>query len=162
MERATGRIIATLRGKYLPHDLARYLQKIGEYYNNALIVVERNTGHAVLNELIRHTDYRMIYYHREYDQKGQGVRRPGFPTTPKTRGMILADLEKTIEDRYPIIPDIQVIEECLNFGYDNGKAQAIHGNDDCVMALAIGNYLCQQPTSILMPPDGGIDKPRGM
>ena len=49
----------------------------------------------------------------------------------------------------------------FEFGYNNGKAQAIHGNDDCVLAYAIGNYICQQPTMAILPP-GKIAKPVGL
>ena len=162
MERETGRIVASLRGKYISYDLARYLDKLGKFYNNALVVVERNMGHAVLNELINHIGYRMLYYHHDYDEHGRRVRKPGFPTSGKTRPIILSKLEKAIEDRFPIIPDLDIIEECLNFGYVGSKAQAVHGTDDAVLALAITNYICQQPTSMILPPDGGIEKPAGL
>lgn len=160
-KRSSRRMIAKLRGRYLPQDLAKYLVKIGKFYNNALIVVERNTGHAVLNELMNHLDYRNIYLHLDYDEHGHPARIAGFPTTSKTRGLILSDMETTIEDKEESFPDGELIEECLNFGIDGGKAQALFGHDDCVMAFAIGNYLLRQP-SMLLGSGFSAEKPVGV
>ncbi len=161
LNRSTGEIIAVLQGKYVPHELARYVDKLGRFFNNAIVAVERNNhGHAVLEALIHTFSYPNLYHHRDYDRQGKSRALVGFPTHQKTRSIIISDLEKAInEGQY--LPDKKLIEECLNFGMKNGKAQAIHGHDDLVLAYAIGNHLCNQPNSMVVPP-GGLQKPEGM
>lgn len=129
------RVVATLRGKYRPKDLAKYICKLGKYYNNALLAVERNNhGHAVLLAL-EHLEYYNIYIGHD--------DRKGFNTTSVTRSLILTDLEDAIAGRSIEIKDKQILKECLNFGYNkNGKAEALKGNDDMVMATAIGCHIC--------------------
>lgn len=163
LERETGDIIAKLRGKYSPpHILAKHLLTLAKFYNHALLVVERNTGHAVLNQLEYNLEYPNVYRHREYDDDGKERRRVGFPTTPKTRSIMLSELEKIIDFRDVLIPDLETIEECLDFGDVDGKAQGVHGQDDCVMALAIGEYICGKPDSIILPENYRINKPDGV
>lgn len=151
LEKQTRKFVAILHGKYLPQQLAIHLKKLGVYYNDALLVIERNTGHAVMNELMNHLDYQNLYGHVEYDEHHAGYRRPGFPTTMVTRSLILSALEDTIANKSMMIPDEATIRECLNFGNVKGKFQAVAGNDDRVMALAIGNYLCIQSNASIMP-----------
>jgi len=144
-ERWTKRMMATLRGKYTSNEFAKYLLKLGKFYHEALIAVERNMGAAVLNELINHSDYRNIYYHEEYDQYRNRSWKPGFYTSGQSRNLILGNLEEDILSRNMKIEDPVVIGECLAFGLRGTKYQALIGNDDCVLALAIGNYLCNLP-----------------
>ena len=145
-------IVTTLHGKYIPRVLAGHLAKLGNFYRGAVIAVERNSGHAVLNELINHLDYNRVYHHLEYDERRNSRHSPGFPTTAITRNLFLASLEDAIATKSLIIPDEGYIRECINFGNRGGKWQATTGNDDRVMSLAIGNYLCVQNASSLEPP----------
>jgi hypothetical protein len=107
-------------------------------------------GTAVLNELINHSDYRNVYYNEEFDEFKRRTLKPGFYTSTQSRNLILDNLEDAIRTRALKIEDDVFISECLNFGNVKGKFEAITGNDDCVMALAIGNYLCNE-TNFVFP-----------
>ena len=144
--------VAVFHGKYRSNELAKHLVKLAKFYNGALIVVERNTGQAVLNQVISFHDYRNIYHHKEWSDRREPSWEPGFPTTATTRNLFLASLEDAISDRVVVIPDQATVKECLNFGDKDGKYQATVGNDDLVIALAIGTYLLQQPRANLLPP----------
>ncbi|MFH0814320.1 MAG: hypothetical protein V2A69_16005 [Pseudomonadota bacterium] len=157
----TREIVATLHGKYVPRELAKHLVRLGKFYDNALLAIERNTGHAVLNEIINHIDYVNIYYHTEYDERHNKCAKAGFPTTAITRNQILPALEDAIASRQILIPDEHYIHECIHFGHKNGKWQATEGHDDRVMSLAIGNYLCMQSEQSLKPPVMSL-KPTGL
>lgn len=152
LRRDTREMVATLRGKYSSYDFARYIVDLGKFYNNALIAVERNMGQAVLNEVINHLDYREVYYHSEFDEYRRRLRKPGFPTNSVTRIQILNALERGISSHDIEIRDNVYIQECKHFGLNGTRWEAITGNDDCVMSLAIGYYLCRQVDKFLDPP----------
>ena len=136
-------ITAVLHGMMEPNNLGRYLARLGIWFNNATIAVERNNhGHSVLNTLMNHEGYENVYKHRDYDQKGRARLKPGFPTTSKTRPLILDDLDEAISSGELKIPDRTMIGELLQFQMIDGKPQApLDGYDDLVMALAIGIHL---------------------
>ena len=162
-EKKTRRIMATLRGKYPSIDFGKYLIRLGKIYNNALLVVERNMGAAVLNHLINYCDYKNVYYHAEFDQKRKRLLKPGFPTSTVTRNIMIGELQDAIAyDHIDILDDV-VVAECLNFGISSGKGkvEAMTGNDDCVIALAIGNHLCTKSLYELTPPQN-MSKPPGI
>jgi hypothetical protein len=163
LEKKSKRMVAVLRGKYGSIEFSKYLLSLGKFYNTALIAVERNMGQAVLNELINHSEYSNIYYHEEFDEFRRRTLRPGFYTSSQSRNLILGALEEAIRTKTLIIHDETVLSELLAFGLVGGRYEAVSGNDDCVMALAIGNYICNE---IREMPDfgtfGGIEKPVGI
>lgn len=160
LEKDTKKIVATLRGKWGSCEFASSLLKLGKFYNTALIAVERNMGQAVLNELINHSDYENIYYNEEFDQFRNKIRKPGFYTSNTSRNLILSALEEAIRTKEVIIPDDVIIGECLNFGMKGRKFEAISGNDDCVMALAIGVFLCNEARDYHI--ETRLEKPLGI
>jgi len=144
------RQVATIHGRMEPYEFATLLADLGVYYNNALLGVERNNhGHAVLGFLQRGTGdgkvlpYPNIYVHLEDE-------RLGWPTTPKTRPQMMADLaaEYGMPDTY-IIRDEEIIREAMTFTVAmNGREQASPGSfDDLVFADAIA---CEMRLAPLM------------
>lgn len=127
-------IVGKLRGKYRPKTLAKYLNRLGKFYNYAIIAPERNNhGHAVIDDL-ETLGCTNIYRHTK-DQEY------GFPTTSITKQLYITTLEELIETKEIDITDKETIRECMSFGYHKGKMQAMRGHDDCVIALAIGSYI---------------------
>lgn len=143
METNTRRVVATLHGKFITKELTRYLAKLGNFYNNALLVIERNKGEGILNLLLNSQEYwySNVYYHTGYNKYQKG--EPGFPTSELTRNLFINDLMDAVEEM-SIYPDLDTINEMLNFGVPEGKTkiEAITGHDDRVISLAIGNHLC--------------------
>lgn len=156
--------VAVYRERVEPVDFAKVCCEIGFRYNTGLLVIERNNhGHAVLLELIHHTDYpRMkrdvwggIYYHLDYDASRKArTKKPGFPTTVKSKAMALDALQEMILEKSITINDKATIEELQAFQkLPGGKFGAMAGyHDDLVMALAIGAYMLK---------DAPKTKPRG-
>ena len=88
-----------------------------------------------------------IYVHHEYDDMlGTIAERYGFPTTEKTRSLMLDQLSAAVKPKLDggapdlILSDPATITQMQTFNIqDNGKAEADSGEkDDLVMSLAIG------------------------
>jgi len=148
IDSTVGEVVAEYKGKLPPDQFADLLHKTGIRYNKALIVPESNTyGYHVCAKL-KDSGYPKLYYHdnRKTAYIGdyippQDLSKAGFPTTSKTRNLILAKLEELIRNRSIKVYSSRFYEEMKQFIWSNGKAQAQKGaNDDLVMSLAIGSW----------------------
>jgi hypothetical protein len=141
LDKATGADVAALHGRWAPHVYAGKLEALAASYNQALIGVERNNhGHAVLTTLMNNgSGNSRIYKHRDYDQHGQEQLKPGWPTTSKTKPIMLSNLAKVLEDAPENFRDSAMLGECLTYTYhEDGSVGAQSGcHDDRVMAKAI-------------------------
>lgn len=144
-------IAAEYKGKIKVNKFAELLSHIGHEYGTCLVVVENNTfGLAVLVKLIE-MKYPVIYG----EEKGGKSHSeghidwdlddvvPGFRTDIASRVLSVDKLEESFRLDKVITYSKRMIEELRNFIYENGKPQARKGaNDDLVIALAIGLYVC--------------------
>lgn len=131
----TNQHVASMHGRWRDYRFASLLAQLGEYYNNAMIAVERNNhGHSVLNSL-RHTEkYRYIY--QAEDEK------MGFLTTKGSKTIILTSsvgFVKAIETGDFKTWDVNLLKECLAFETKkDGSLGAKKGkHDDKLMSAAI-------------------------
>ncbi len=111
---------------------------MGQWYNNALIAVERqNHGHATLRALANEVGYPSIYYHIDYDQlMKRAVSAPGWNTSSKTKPIMMNGLREAIRDGDIIVRWAQFIEEAMTFS-DDRKDKGPGVTWDCVIAVAI-------------------------
>lgn len=139
-KRSTGEQVAELQIKAEPYEFAELLNEYGRMYNNALLGVERNNhGHAVLLALIQIFDYPNLYEHKDYDQKGNAERRPGWPTTSKTRSILVEEYRQAYANDEIPIKSRRLYGEMRTFVKKNGKAQHQAGcHDDILFAAMIG------------------------
>ena len=141
IERETGRQVAELHGHWEPDVFARKTKRLGLYYNNAIIGIERNNhGHAVLNTLINYDTYEDLYYHVSYNSaKGEEESTPGFPTNKQTKPILISDLQEGIREEYLPINSIELVDELITYvNLGSGKMGAQEGcHDDRVIALGI-------------------------
>lgn len=143
--------VAHLHGQWDTHEYGLILAELGEFYNMALVGVERNNhGHAVLNAMLHTANYPQqpqyggsgVYYHEEYDEKKRlKARKPGWPTTPKTKFFALDGLATSVENFDIKINSRVTIGEMLTFvklpgGKAGGEGKS---HDDRVMSLAIAD-----------------------
>ena len=151
-----GKQVASFKARYDPKTFGELLDQLGRFYNDALLGVERNNhGHAVLVTLIDICNYPNVYEHEEYDQKKNTTyKKPGYPTTPKTRTLALDQLNIaiTFDDIY--IYDLFTLSELMSFvKLPGGKYAADTGcHDDLVMSLAIANMMLSQEVRLLTAP----------
>lgn len=148
IDTTVGEVVAEYKGKLPPDQFADLLYKTGMRFNKALLVPESNTyGYHVCAKL-KDSGYPKLYYHdnRKTAYIGdyippQDISKAGFPTTSKTRNLILSKLEELIRNRSIKVYSSRFYEEMKQFIWANGKAQAQKGaNDDLVMSLAIGSW----------------------
>jgi len=136
----SGEQVAVIRGKWPPEEFARLCADVATIYNTALLGVERNNhGHSCLNTLSNSIQYRELYYHKEYDSTGKGLPALGWPTSPKTRPIMLDDLREAVEGRYMAVHDRTLLEECRTFGpNERGRYEGLNGAyDDSLFAWGI-------------------------
>ena len=106
---------------------------LGNYYNQAMIVVENNIDNTIVDTLFYHYDYEGEIY----KEKDKNIL--GFRTTIKTKKILLSVLKKLIEENKLIIKDKETIDEFFVFiEQKNGSFAAEEGyHDDLVMACMI-------------------------
>ena len=106
---------------------------LGNYYNQAMIVVENNIDNTIVDTLFYHYDYEGEIY----KEKVKNIL--GFRTTIKTKKILLSVLKKLIEENKLIIKDKETIDEFFVFiEQKNGSFSAEEGyHDDLVMACMI-------------------------
>ena len=106
---------------------------LGNYYNQAMIVVENNIDNTIVDTLFYHYDYEGEIY----KEKAKNIL--GFRTTIKTKKILLSVLKKLIEENKLIIKDKETIDEFFVFiEQKNGSFSAEEGyHDDLVMACMI-------------------------
>jgi len=138
-----------------PHIYAKILKIAAEYYNDALIVPERNNhGHVVIDNLLHHLLYPNVYFHVSRERRTKRkTRRPGLPTNVETRPLILAALKRLVEDEQAItIRSRPLVNEMTIFQYnDQGTPMAsVGGFDDRVFGAALACYVFDRYRSNVM------------
>ena len=67
---------------------------------------------------------------------------PGFSNTSKTRPLVIAKLQESINDKSAVIHSKRLLDELRVFVWRNNRAEAQTGyNDDLVMAFGIAMYV---------------------
>lgn len=128
---------ARLNEEYL--KLPEFLDEWGRYFNNALIIIENNTGsgQSIADILYQTYEYENLYFDKETKDKKR-KKYPGFRTTAKSRKVILDNLKMFIENDKFEINDSDTITEFFQFILVNNKYQADEGcHDDMIMSLAL-------------------------
>lgn len=141
LDNTTWEQVCHVHGNWEPYEYACLLDELGRFYNDALLVIERNNhGHSVLNTLINQVFYPNLYYHESYDEyKKESVKKPGWLTDLKHKPLSLDNLETGISERGVHIRSRGTVSELMTFVHLPGGKSGGEGNskDDRVMSLAI-------------------------
>lgn len=159
-DRYLGEIVARMRTNTLDsYHWADQLNNLSHYYENALIVPERNGAGITTIDRLRELDAN-LYVREVVGQMGkQTTKQYGFLETAEAKQLICGGLKAYLGQHRPVYDRI-LLAECSTFivDPDNGKLGADSGfNDDCVIggALAVhgDGYLpkCEQ---IIPEPEG--------
>jgi len=114
------------------NELAEVLNQVGQRYNLALVILERNTiGHNLIDHLFERLAYENLYF----DEK----RNIGVQVTTKNRDTILATMEECLRLNKLKINSKRTVSELNTFIVSlAGKAQAEKSkHDDLVTSLAL-------------------------
>jgi hypothetical protein len=91
----TGEECAVLSGKFQPSTIAGHADTVGEYYNRAGVMVERNNhGHAVLLWLEEHSDLRILDGNDE---------RPGWLSSSLGKKLLYSEMADCFKDGNTIL-----------------------------------------------------------
>lgn len=136
LELETGLQCAEFAGHVGGVELARLVAEVGQEYNDAWVVVERNNhGSGVLAHLEHACGYARIYC-----QSGRKMGEPGWLTTALSRPAALSRLDAALVQEPERFMSRRLLAECRSFvRLPNGSSGAQSGtHDDRVMAMAIG------------------------
>uniref|UniRef100_A0A6M3IE20 Putative terminase n=1 Tax=viral metagenome TaxID=1070528 RepID=A0A6M3IE20_9ZZZZ len=86
-------VCATFQARLEPHQFATILKALGNWYNNAELVIERNfTGYAVLEQL---SDYPNIAHQRDFTT-GKVMTQKGWWSNTQTRDLLMTITKENI------------------------------------------------------------------
>jgi intein/homing endonuclease len=141
-DRTTGDEVAFWRGHMAPDRFGHLLDKIGRFFNEALMVVEINNHGISTVTAIRNKMYPRLYFRPVVKMDVMGTRfsdRLGWKTTKITRPLMIDDLREGLSDMSLKIHTEATIDEMLTFTFnDGGDMVAQSGfHDDCIFASAI-------------------------
>jgi len=126
------------------------LKNVGNYYNEASILVETNIGSQVVNILHQDLEYGNVVMTKSNGRKGtvvgsDGLSRLGVKTTKVTKRIGCANIKDIIENNKIFLNDYDIINELSTYIVDGSSYNADDGyHDDLVMCLVMFAWLIQQ------------------
>ncbi len=143
-DRATKKQVAEYKDHVDPGEFGEILNKLGHYYNKALINVEmNNTGYATLNTLVKHCHYPRIYRQMRYDHtSNKKSKMLGWKTTNATKPVMIDVLNTGLKEHVLTPYSFDFFSELKTFVRTSTgmgvKLGATSGNhDDLVIAHAL-------------------------
>jgi hypothetical protein len=142
-DRRSGHEVAFWRGHMSPERFGYFLDKVGRFYNNALMVVEINNHGLTTVTALKNRMYPQIYFRPVVKMDTMGTSfgdRMGWKTTKITRPLMIDDLREALSDRSLKIHTEKTMDEMLTFVFNDSGDMVSQGgfNDDCIFASAIG------------------------
>jgi len=139
--------VAEWHGRVDPYSFAKILDKLGNYYNIALIAPETNSfGQGTAYELSK--TYGRLFRPVRVDKLGATYKDIlGWQTTLHSKKLLVAYMSHCVAKKLIFINSIDLIRECMTFVRDSlntAGSAAGKGHDDRVMAAMIGLYALQQ------------------
>mgnify|MGYP001594167040 CR=1 FL=1 len=121
-----------LWGTYRPDVLASLADRIGRYYNQALIVPEVNGIGASVCQDLEHTHHYPDLFRHGPDEK------VGFFMTPARKEQAFGAVSKALEGYNLTINDRKTISQMMTFRHYKSQLRAPRGmHDDCALALML-------------------------
>lgn len=151
--------VAVWHGQEEPYMFGKILFNLGEFYNGALLIPERNNSGISVIDYLRSHNYPNIYKMIKFDYADpEETERYGFFTTLHTRPLLLDSLKEAIRGNLIRLNDYETLAELKTFVRNpkTGKVEAAPGSmDDLVMSLGIGCFvLSSTPRHIDYSPRG--------
>jgi len=136
-----GRQVACYHGHIDPWEFGNVLKELGQRYNNAYMVVERNNHGLTTLRRLQEQNYPSMFVESSVDGAygDKMTKRGGFLTTSKTKPLIIDNLAALIRQHDAGVADINLISELRTYVInEKGATNAQSGcYDDRVMAFAI-------------------------
>lgn len=151
IDNSNDKIVATLHQKKDETTYTLQVYCLGCYFNNALIGLETNFSTYPTKMLSEEYRYTNLYVREKPDDyTGKLYKSFGFETNKKTRPLILANLQRIINEEIEKITDIDILREALVFiKNEKGRAEAQEGcHDDRIMGTAIAYEISNQQSTV--------------
>lgn len=136
-----GEMVAQFKNNTIkPYEYSEVLDKLGRYFNKALLTIEKASGgHSVIERLFHDKKYYNMTKYKTYDEFNREQWKRGFDTNGKTKSMAVNDAREWFEKGLIKVVSKELLEEMKVFILnDNGSMGAISGShDDLVMALCL-------------------------
>lgn len=136
-----GRQVASWHGHIDPWDWGNVVSQIGQRYNNAYIVVERNNHGLTTLRRLQELAYPNMFIEHSVDgaYSDKMTKRGGFLTTSKTKPLIIDNLAALLRQGQSGIADMDLVNELRTYIIDDKGAFNSQSGcyDDRVMAYAI-------------------------
>lgn len=169
LDMETAEEVGAFRARVSPQQFAYDLAELGEYFNDAMIAVERTgDGATTILTLTGECKYTSIVKFKEWhrrvkanpNSKTKVVEFEGFPTTPRTRPHALNIVNAQVTFHPETIWDVGFIDEALVFVRDEkGKPAGANGaHDDRVSARWIAHGSRAHLLGYWDPGEGGRAK----
>jgi hypothetical protein len=137
--------VGIYRAQVHPDYFAEVLNSLGHFFNTARLAVENN-NHGILTatRLGKDFAYPNLYFESSVDKQTENETVTfGFRTTVKTKPLIIDQLRASLREAEMTLNDKLTIRELMTYVVtEDGKMEAEKGcHDDCVMSLAIANFI---------------------
>lgn len=146
-DKTTYEQVAVWHGRIDPDKLGYELDRLGRYYNDALIGVERNAVGVTPLVVLRDLNYPNLYYREKLGYDVDKVTTElGWVTDAVSKESLIADATQLLREKRIAIYDESTVSELMSFVRDSeGKAKAAKSAfDDRVMAFLIGLRMLQK------------------
>ncbi len=136
------RQVAIFRAKWPVNQISEMADKLGRWYNTAMIICEINyPGNSVQDALLQYYQYPRNYQAEQHLDEDPNISpRYGFRMTEPNKWMLIRELQEVMNNREIRINDKTTLYELLNYVYQTSRAKAgaAQGfNDDCVVSLML-------------------------
>lgn len=147
IDNTTGEQVSVLHKDNMDETLfAEQLERLGRYYNNALVGIESNFSTYPIKKL-EEWEYPKQYVRETEDVYTHKPKQSfGFKTTSLTRPLLISTLVDVVRENIELINDESTLLEMLTFvRNEKGRPEAQQGaHDDLVMSLGITHYIRPQ------------------
>jgi hypothetical protein len=126
----------------LPPDLAAVIaERLGRWYNGALLVVEANNHGIATIHTLRHLGYKSLYRRRQINRLYNRVTEEwGFKTTRSSTPLIISGLDEALRNQEVMIHEPETFVELKGYVRDEMGRMGGSPFDDRVMALALAHH----------------------
>lgn len=161
--------VAVYRAKDAVNKVSEIVNRLGRWYNTALICCEINyPGNSVQDALLQYYQYPRNYQPEQMLDEDPSISvKYGFRTSETSKWFLINEMQRVIEERNLRLHDKTTLYEMNNYVYrgSSKKAGGAQGfNDDTVMALMLALHVARlypfvRPTLSARPKAGDCADP---
>jgi hypothetical protein len=144
-DRKTWDQVAVWHGRIEPDLFGRELYKLGIWYNEAMVAVERNNHGIATNLVLREVNYPNLWIREKPVQtEDKFMKEIGWYTDLRTKPLMISAQQEAIRDKQKLFHDKDTVTEHMSYHYDpnTGAANAVTGShDDRVIADMIATQM---------------------